>query len=172
VPGRVTPSYAADTGRLQKLACDRNRDGREDAWAHMDGTRLLRADLDEDFDGVIDRRELYTRGDSGERAGGSAAIKGEGVLARVERLSASGAVVRAETYVRGVLSMAEEDTDGDGRTDKWERYERGGLASVALDTQGSGRPNRRIVYGREGDPPRVETDLDGSEHFRPTANGR
>ena len=45
---RVSPTYRADTGRLEKLAYDRNGEGREDAWAFMDGARLLRAELDDD----------------------------------------------------------------------------------------------------------------------------
>jgi hypothetical protein len=164
--GRVTPTYAPETGRLQKLEYDRNGDGRADAWAHMDGTRLLRAELDEDFSGTVDRREFYTTGGSGQRAGGSAAVKGEGVLTRVELLSSAGSASRVETYERGELSQAEEDTNSDGRTDKWERYETGALASVAFDTEGAGRPTRRILYPRDGGAPRVETDPDGSGQFR------
>ena len=54
--GQVTPTYRADTGRLEKLAYDRNGDGREDAWTFMDGTRLLRAELDDNFDGRVGSR--------------------------------------------------------------------------------------------------------------------
>jgi hypothetical protein len=168
--GQVTPMYRADTGRLEKLAYDRNGDGREDAWAFMDGTRLLRAELDDNFDGRVDRKELYSAGTSDERAGGTAAIRGQGVLTRVELVSpATGASFREETYDKGVLARAEEDTDGDARTDKWERYENGALTSVALDTGRRGTPDRRLVYTADGGAPRIESDPDGDGHFRPAA---
>jgi hypothetical protein len=166
---RVSPTYRADTGRLEKLAYDRNADGREDAWAFMDGTRLLRAELDDNFDGRVDRKEFYAAGTTDERAGGTAVVRGQGVLTRVELVSAAtGESFRHETYDRGMLASAEEDTDGDSRTDKWERYENGALASVALDTGRRGSPDRRLVYTADGAAPRIETDPDGDGHFRPT----
>jgi hypothetical protein len=170
VAGQVRPTYRADTGRLEKLAYDRNGDGREDAWAFMDGTRLLRAELDDNFDGRVDRKELYSASTSDVRAGGTAAIQGQRVLTRVELVSAAtGAPFRKETYDKGVLARAEEDTDGDARTDKWERYENGALTSVALDTGRRGIPDRRLVYTADGGAPRIESDPDGDGHFRPAA---
>ena len=167
--GRVKPTYRADTGRLEKLAYDRNGDGREDGWAFMDGTRLIRAELDDDFDGRVERREFYAAGEQGQRSGGTVVIQGLGVLARVELVSKTGNVSRRETYDRGVLSTAEEDTNDDGRVDKWEQYENGALGSVALDTRGRGMPDRRVVYSPDGGAPRIETDADGSGQFRPSA---
>ena len=168
--GRVSPTYRADTGRLEKLAYDRNSDGREDAWAFMDGTRLLRAELDDNFDGRVDRKEFYAAGTSDDRAGGRGPIPDGGVLTRVELVSAAtGAPFRRETYDKGLLASAEEDTDGDARTDKWERYENGALTSLALDTGGQGTPDRRLVYTVDGGAPRVEIDPDGDGHFRPAA---
>jgi hypothetical protein len=170
VQGRVSPTYHRDTGRLEKLAYDRNGDGREDAWAFMDGTRLLRAELDDNFDGQADRREVYAAGAQDQRAGGTPVIPGQGVLARVELLSRDGTVFRAETYGTGVLESAEEDTDRDGHADKWEQYEAGALVSVALDTRGRGVPDRRLVYARDGGAPRIETIADGSGQSRPAAS--
>jgi hypothetical protein len=168
--GRVSPTYRADTGRLEKLAYDRNGDGREDGWAFMDGTRLLRAELDDDFDGRVDRREFYAPGGRDERTGGTAVIPGPGVLARVELVStATGKAFRQETYEKGTLAAAEEDTDADGRADKWERYDNGALVTVSLDTTRRGTPDRRLVYSPDGGVPRIETDPDGSGHFRPAA---
>jgi hypothetical protein len=168
--GQVRPTYGADTGRLEKLAYDRNGDGREDAWTFMDGARLLRAELDDNFDGRVDRKELYSAGTSDKRTGGTAASRGQGVLTRVELVSAAtGASFREETYDKGVLARAEEDTDGDARTDKWERYENGALTSVALDTGRRGTPDRRLVYTADGGAPRIESDPDGDGHFRPAA---
>jgi hypothetical protein len=169
--GPVTPAYNATTGRLEKLTYDRNGDGRPDAWVEMDGARLVRADVDEDFDGRVDRREFYVAGKNGERTGGTDAIRGVGVLSRVEVTSGAGeSAARVETYDRGVLAAAEEDSDGNGRPDKWEHYENGALVSVALDTRGHGVPDRRLVYGPDGGPPQLETDPDGTGQFRATAS--
>jgi hypothetical protein len=44
------------------------------------------------------------------------------------------------------LTRAEEDTDADGRIDRWEQYEGGALASVAFDTAKSGKPATTIDY--------------------------
>jgi len=61
---------------------------------------------------------------------------------------------------------AEEDSNGDGLTDKWEVFESGKLRSVGFDsTFASGRPDRRLVYGARGQFQHVETDLDGDGTF-------
>ena len=55
-----------------------------------------------------------------------------------------------EYYEREVLMRAEEDTDADGKVDKWETYDGARLASVALDTSHRGVPDRRLTYGATG----------------------
>ena len=50
-----------------------------------------------------------------------------------------------EYYERDVLVRAEEDTDADGKVDKWETYDGARLASVALDTSHRGVPDRRLI---------------------------
>ena len=55
---------------------------------------------------------------------------------------------RTEYYLKGELSRAEEDTDGDGRVDKWERYASGALTSVSFDTTKSGKPTTTIDYNK------------------------
>ena len=55
-----------------------------------------------------------------------------------------------EFYEIGALARAEEDTNGDGKPDKWETYRDGALASVELDTNHDGRPDRRLTYGPDG----------------------
>ena len=42
----VKPTYNKDSGRLERISYDRNRDTRMDAWLVMDGTRVIRAELD------------------------------------------------------------------------------------------------------------------------------
>jgi hypothetical protein len=50
----------------------------------------------------------------------------------------------------GILTRAEEDTDGNAKPDKWETYRDGALASVEIDTNRDGRPDRRLTYGPDG----------------------
>ena len=165
VPGhRVAPSYNASTGRLEKVTYDRNHDGQPDAWAFMDGTRIMRAELDEDFDGRLDRWEYYAEGSTSMTTA---------VLARVEQATRrDGKVSRRETYVNGQLAAAEEDTDADGRADKWETWEAGTLTSMALDSAGRGVPDRRLVYPADGSEPRLEVDPAGTGRFQPSSSSQ
>ena len=73
----VQPAYNKDSGRLERISYDRNRDTRMDAWLVMDGTRVVRAELDENFDGVVDRWEYY-----GDQAVPAAAAPGDGLVPR------------------------------------------------------------------------------------------
>jgi len=57
-------------------------------------------------------------------------------------------VNRTEFYEGGALARAEEDSDGDGRPDKWETYRDGALAIAELDTDRDGRPDRRLTTAR------------------------
>lgn len=60
----------------------------------------------------------------------------------------------------------EEDTDANGKVDKWETYADGALTLMALDTQGRGTPDRRLVYGADGSLDRIEADPTGSGTFQ------
>ena len=71
---------------------------------------------------------------------------------------------RFEHYEKDVLVRAEEDTDGDGKIDKWETYDGARLASVAFDTTHRGTPDRRLIYGADGSA-RLEVDSAGDGHF-------
>ena len=46
----------------------------------------------------------------------------------------------------GALLAADEDTNGDGKRDKWETYEGGALKTAAFDENHDGRPDRRLTY--------------------------
>jgi hypothetical protein len=162
----VQPTYNKDSGRLERISYDRNRDTRMDAWLVMDGTRVIRAELDENFDGVVDRWEYY-----GDQAVSTAAAPGSGLvprgtLVRAEQATrGDGKVNRRESYADGQLSSVEEDTNGDGKTDKWETWSGGTLRVMALDTKGASKPDRRLVYPPDGSSPRLEVDRDGSGTF-------
>jgi hypothetical protein len=158
----VVPSYNAETGKLERITFDRNQDGTVDAWLFMDGTRAVRAELDENGDGNADRWEHYR---PGGRPQAGAMPRGE--LERAEQSTRfDGVVSRWETYERGRLSVVREDTTGDGRPDKWETWVDGTLSEVALDTRNLGKPDRKIVYSGEGAAPEMLVDR-GDGTFRP-----
>lgn len=162
----VQPTYNKDSGRLERISYDRNRDSRLDGWLVMDGTRVVRAELDEDFDGAVDRWEYY-----GDQAVPAAATLSNGFVPRVALVRAEfatrgdGKINRRESYVNGQLSTVEEDTNADGKVDKWETWSGGALRVMALDTKGTGKPNRRLVYPGDGSSPRLEVDEAGSGAF-------
>jgi hypothetical protein len=158
----VVPSYNADTGKLERITFDRDKDGKVDAWLFMDGTRAVRAELDENHDGAVDRWEHYRAGGQAE-----AGATPRGELERAEQSTRfDGVVSRWETYERGRLSTVREDTSGDGQPDKWETWADGSLTEVALDTRNTGKPDRKIVYRGDGAAPEMLVDA-GHGTFRP-----
>lgn len=158
---RVEPVYDDATGRLQLLRYDANGDGNVDTWSYMEGSRVVRIEIDTDHNAVIDRWEYYAPDETLEKVGSSRARDGnpdswafyapDGSMARLElSLKQNGRVDRIEYYSGGALARAEEDTNSDGRIDKWEVYEGRRLASVAFDTTLRGFPDRRLVYAPDG----------------------
>ena len=176
------PSYDDRTGRLKELTHDADGDGRIDTWTEMDGPRALRARIDRDHDGLIDRWEYYDEAGQLLKVGFSRAGDGipdawaypaaDGSVARVEVSSArrEGAIDRWERYApgssggAGILVAVEEDTTGDARPDRWETYEGGALRTVAFDEDGDGRPDRRLTYA-SGALILVESGPDGAGGF-------
>ena len=155
--GRVTPDYDKATGRLSRLAYDANNNGKDDTWASMDGTRLLKLEADENEDGRIDRWEYYPAGGAG------GARQPPEKIERATRFD--GRVSRTEYFAGGVMAKVEEDTDGNGATDKWETYADGALLTLALDTTGRGSADRRLIYRPDGSLARIEADPTGSGKF-------
>src|SRR5436189_12876 len=62
------------------------------------------------------------------------------------------------------LVRAEEDTNGDGRPDKWETYGGGALKTAAFDENGDGKPDRRLTYDN-GQLTLIESEPDGAGAF-------
>jgi hypothetical protein len=177
-------SYDKTTGRLTELTYDANRNGRIDTWTDMDGTRPVRSRIDRDEDGRIDRWEYYDAAGKLARVGFSrrgddtpdawAYATADGRIARIE-VSSTGdenRIDRWEFYdpaagkgegldAIGPLRGVEEDTNRDGRRDKWERYENGQLATAEFDESGDGRPDRRLTY-RQAALVSIETEPDAS----------
>jgi hypothetical protein len=150
------PIYNKQTGRLEELVSDRDGDGTIDTRAYMDGTQVRRIEIDRNGDGAPDRVEKYAAADGG---GAAEIVEAEQVQ------TPGGPVVRREFYARGIIARVEEDTNGDGRIDKWERYTEGRVSVLELDLVGIGRPTQRLVYTPTGSLDRVETDADGDGTF-------
>jgi hypothetical protein len=170
----INPAYDS-TGRLQSLTFDRNHDGKPDAWLKMRGAHVVSADLDEDFDGKVDRREVYadnatTAAAPGVAPGAVPALPRTDMVRAEQSTRGDGVMNRVEFYEHGKLARVEEDTNGDGRVDKWETWTDGTLTTVALDTKGAGKPDRRIVYAADGSEPRMEVDMKGDGTFTPLAH--
>ncbi len=173
--GTVSPVYDENTGRLQQLKYDRNKDGVIDSVSFMDGNRVLRVEIDKDQDGRVERWEYYGDGQRLEKVGISRANDGrpdawsypaaDGQTTRVEVSAArTGAIDRVEHYTGDVLVRVEADTNGDGRMDRWETFADGRLASLAFDSAFRGTPDRRLTYGRDG-AVLVEVDPEGDGTF-------
>jgi hypothetical protein len=147
--GNVAAQYDEETGRLERLEVDTNKDGAFDTVTFAEGTRIERIEIDRDFDGVVDRWEYYA----------------DNALAKVGTSTRGDGVVDewAFSTAAGVLQRVETDTDRDGRVDKWESFAApqmpGGapvLSSVALDTGKRGAPTERLTYRADGSLERVE----------------
>lgn len=190
-PGRAPAAgYDSNTGKLSTLSVDANRNGKVDTVSHMDGTRILRIEVDQNEDGQIDRWDFYGADRKLERVGFSrqndglmdavAFYESEGVLSRMEvSTRRDGTFDRIERYANGVLIEVAEDTDGDGRPDKWDAYgpSRTGssdpvVTATLFDDSKRGKPERRFVYGHNGAIARVETDPDGDGLFTPAGSPR
>jgi hypothetical protein len=165
--GTVVPDYNRETGRLERISYDLDRNGKPDAWLFMDGTQAARAELDQNDDGAVDRWEFY---DTQASSPAAADALPRGVLVRAEQSTRfDGTVSRWERYTNGQMTSVDEDTSGDGQPDKWETWKNGVLVEVALDTKHTGKPDRRIVYPGDGGPPQMLVDETGDGTFRPAS---
>jgi len=175
---RAVPSYDDFTGRLVQLSADQNGDGRLDQWTYLDGNRPLRGEADTDGDGRIDRWEYFNQ-DAALVAVGTSSL-GDGIEDTWSDTTPSAAgelhVARSRRrdrqrdrheYLRGpALVRVEEDTNADGRIDRWDRYEGTVLREAAFDTTFTGRTaDRRLLYDDKGHFLFAEADVDGDGQF-------
>lgn len=167
------PTYDKSTGKLKELTFDFNKNGKIDTWTEMDGARPVRARMDLDEDGTLDRWEYYDVNAKLVKVGFSRRDDGkpdawafQNAQGQVERVEASSAydeqkIDRWEIHKDGVLHTAEEDVDLDGVRDRWETYEAGVLKTAAFDEDRDGRPDRRLTYDTAGAIVLIETEPDG-----------
>jgi hypothetical protein len=181
-------TYDQATGRLRELTYDADKNGKIDTVTFLDGTKVIRTEIDRNEDGRVDRWEYFGANGRLEKFGISRADNGvadawaytgaDGTTERLEiSLKHDERIDRWEHYEASVIVRAEEDSTGDGRPDKWEVYQSGTLVSVSLDNDGNGRADRRLTYNAEGQLARIESDPDAVGAFRtqvdiPVGGGR
>jgi hypothetical protein len=174
----TVPTYDTATGKLKELTFDHNKNGRIDTWTQMDGARPVLTRMDRDEDGTVDRWEYYDQAGKLLKVGFSRANGGKpdawayssAAPDQIDRIEISStadekSIDRWERYAAGnLLIEADEDTDGDGRPDKWETYSNTVLTTVAFDEDRDGRPDRRLTY-RQGEVTIIESDPDASGKY-------
>ena len=176
--GKVVPSYDTFTTKLIQLSADLDDDGRIDQRTYMDGNRPLRGEADVDKDGRVDRWEYFDDRAALVRVGTSS--RNDGIEdtwtwvaptpAGERRVSLAThhdrQIDRQEFFKGTTLSRTEDDTNADGRPDKWETYEAGILREARFDTSfARGRADRRLVYDERGQLSVIEADDDGDGRF-------
>ena len=55
----MTPEYDPQTGKLRLLKYDSDGNGKVDTVSYMDGSRVVKIEIDKDEDGKVDRWEYY-----------------------------------------------------------------------------------------------------------------
>jgi hypothetical protein len=154
-------------GKLQVLEQDRNGDRRPDVIAHHDGQKKPRLiEMDEDFDGLVDRWEDYDAEGNLVKVGSARrgkgpdvwAFPGPGGEARRKEYDedGDGKPDRAEALAAGRVTRVEIDADRDGRWDRWQEWRAGVLVAEELDTDADGKPDRRLRYDQRGAVSRLE----------------
>lgn len=172
-------SYDPATGRLSRLTADLNKDGKIDTYTYMDGTRVLRSEIDADQDGKIEKWEFHGADGKIERVAVSREKNGkadswlypgpDGKIARAELSSEQDPtkIDGWEWFENGVRVRSEEDASGDGKVDKWTVFGPGeSVRSVALDENYDGTPDRRLTYGDDGRLVSIESEPDGRGGYR------
>ncbi len=181
-------SYDKSTGKLTELTYDANKNGRIDTWTEMDGIKPLRSRVDSNEDGRIDRWEYYDETGRLVKVGFSRKADEQPdawaystVSGRIDRIEVSstgdpvhidrwefydttGAAAGAGVDGTGPLLRVEEDTNRDGRPDKWERYADGLVQVAEFDENFDGRPDRRLTY-RDAELVLIEAAPDPSGRY-------
>lgn len=162
----ISPVYNPRTGQLEQLLSDRDHDGRQETRAFMDGAVIKYIEIDRNGDGAPDRWEYYGSASMAAAGGGTAA----NVIDHAEEANGPDrTITRREFYADGMIRRVVDDTNLDGRPDKWEQYDHGVLASVEMDLLGKGFPTQRLRYNASGEVIAVETDPDGRGVFQPVS---
>jgi len=149
-------------GRLDRIEYDSNGDGKTDHIARHSGQKSPHTlEVDEDFDGRIDRWEDYDPQGRLVKVGVSRSNRGApdlwitlgsaDVPAKKEYdENGDMHIDRTEFFERGLIVRVELDTDADGKVNRWQDWRTGRLTTEDVDSDGDGRPDRRITYTDKG----------------------
>lgn len=151
-------AYYDRNGRLERLLYDKNGDKRADVVTlYQPNGKPLRAEIDSDLDGTVDRWEFFTR---------------EGVLEKVARSRREPGVADIWEWAgpKGEIVRRETDEDGDGKPEATQTFGATpapgaglaphlGVTAEELDTNGNGKPDRRLVRRADGTVVRIEKDV-------------
>jgi hypothetical protein len=154
--------YGPD-GKMLRLLYDANGDKRADVVTLFHSNGVPRqAEIDTDFDGVVDRWQYFSTKGALEKEGWARRRPGtvdtwehrspNGIpLRREVDEDGNGSVDRTETFFEGKLVGAAMDSDRSGRVDRWQRWHNGRLLQEEIDTDADGIPDRRLRYDASGD---------------------
>jgi hypothetical protein len=163
----MTPEYDPQTGKLRLLKYDSDGNGKVDTVSYMDGSRVVRIEIDKDEDGKVDRWEYYGPDQKLEKVGISRSGDGKedawsyadaaGTVTRLEiSTQRDGKVTRIEHYQQTKLVR------GGRRRRRWkDRQVKPTTASACVRRirhPTPRRPDRRLVYAPDGNA-RVEVDV-------------
>jgi hypothetical protein len=133
-----------DGNRPLRSRIDRNEDGRMDRWEYYDGSgRLIKVGFSRRDNGKPDAWAEPSPNGSISRVLVSS-IGDEQKIDRWETYDPSAAGSGPESAQS--LVAVEEDTNGDGRADRWEKYAGGQLQTASFDENYDGRIDRRLTY--------------------------
>jgi hypothetical protein len=154
--------YGPD-GKILRLLYDANGDKRADVvtFFHQNGAPR-QAEVDTDFDGVVDRWQYFSMAGVLEKEGWARKRPGKvdtwehrgpgGVPVRREiDEDGNGSVDRTEIFFESKLVGVAMDSDRNGRVDRWQRWHSGRLLQEEIDTDSDGIPDRRLRYDASGD---------------------
>ena len=145
----------AQRGDEQVTEFDLNHDQKPDVWSYTvkakdaegrDIDRLVRRELDINWDGKVDIARYYDANEQIER--------------EALDLDFDGKVDQTNFYEKGQLVRKERDLDYDGRTDLWIFFEKGKIVRKERDLNADGRIDY-WEYWENDQVDRIGEDLDG-----------
>jgi len=147
-------------GHLDRVAYDGNGDHRAKIVTFFaPGGAPLRAQIDSDNDGIVDRWEFYGPDGRVSKVGTARRIPGKPDL---------------WSYPDGFGGVArrEYDDDGDGKPERAEVLLGDVVVAEEFDTKGNGHWDRRIVRARDGSIARVDLDPKGDGSWEKSVPAR
>jgi hypothetical protein len=142
-PQPIRPAPAAHEKVTEK---DTNGDQKPDVWVFTVDERMVRKELDINWDGRVDLTTYYDAREERER--------------EAMDLDFDGKVDSVYFYEKGINIRRERDLNGDGKPDVWIFYEKGRLARKERDSNGDSRVDY-WEYWENNQVDRIGEDLDG-----------